>query len=122
VSRDAVSQASQIVKSMAAKSKPLQKAALLLNALEPGLTLEVARELGEREVKNVLAELDRLPKSSVESVAIINEFFCIHRLWTTVGGPLTDADQILEALERWARRNPRRLARLLKESWLAPRG
>ncbi|NDD28083.1 MAG: hypothetical protein EB084_07440 [Proteobacteria bacterium] len=122
MSRDAVSQASQIVKSMAAKSKPLQKAALLLNALEPGLTLEVARELGEREVKNVLAELDRLPKSSVESVAIINEFFCIHRLWTTVGGPLTDADQILEALERWARRNPRRLARLLKESWLAPRG
>ena len=122
MSRDAVSQASQIVKSMAAKSKPLQKAALLLNALEPGLTLEVARELGEREVKNVLAELDRLPKSSVESVAIINEFFCIHRLWITVGGPLTDADQILEALERWARRNPRRLARLLKESWLAPRG
>lgn len=119
--RDAIREASNIVKSHVAKSKPLQKAAILLNALSPELTVEVSRGFTEREIKGLMPEMSRLPASSVESVAVINEFFCLHRLWTAVGGPLTDARQILEALEIWAGRNPRRLARLLKESWMAPR-
>lgn len=121
MSRDAIREASNIVKSHVAKSKPLQKAAILLNSLSPELTVEVSRGFTEREIRGLMPELTRLPPSSVESVAVINEFFCIHRLWTTVGGPLTDAQQIIDALERWAARNPRRLARLLKESWLSPR-
>jgi len=120
--RDAVQEAANIVKGYAARSKPLQKAAILLNALSPEVTVEVSRGFSEREIKGLLPEMTRLPYSnSIETVAVINEFFYIHRLWAAVGGPLSDSQDILRALERWAGRNPRRLAKLLKESWLSPR-
>jgi hypothetical protein len=122
VPRDAVREASNIVKGFVARSKPLQKAAILLNALSPEVTVEVSRGLTEREIRGLLPEMTRQPyANSIETVVIINEFFHIHRLWTSVGGPLEDSSEILRALERWATRNPRRLARLLKESWLSPR-
>lgn len=119
MSTDVVHEASRIVEGLVARSKPLLKAALLLNSLSPELTVEVSRGLTEREIKRLLPELRHLPSSSVASIAVVSEFFSQHRLWTAVGGPLHDAAQIIDALERWAARNPRRLARLLKESWLA---
>jgi flagellar motor switch protein FliG len=122
MAREIVSEASNVVKSYAARSKPLQKAAILLNSLSPEVTVEVSRGLTEREIKGLLPEMTRLPHSnSIETVAIVNEFFHIHRLWAVVGGQLSDSQEILRALERWASRNPRRLAKLLKESWLHPR-
>lgn len=122
VRRDPIREASNIVKSYVARSKPLQKAAILLNCLSPEVTVEVSRGFTEREIKGLLPEMTRLPyTNSIETVAIINEFFYIHRLWPTVGGPYDDSQEILQALERWASRNPRRLAKLLKESWLSPR-
>jgi flagellar motor switch protein FliG len=120
--REAISEAAQIVKSYVAKAKPLQKAAILLNCLTPEVTVEVSRGLSEREIKTLMPEMERLPYSnSIESVAVINEFFHIHRLWPAVGGVMSDSQDILRALEKWSARNPRRLAKLLKESWLSPR-
>lgn len=120
--KDAMREACNIVKSHVARSKPLQKAAILLNSLTPEVTMEVSRGLTEREVRGLLPEMTKLPCSnSIETVAIVNEFFHIHRLWPSLGGPMDDSQEILRALERWAARNPRRLARLLKESWLSPR-
>jgi len=120
--RDPIREASNIVKSFVARSKPLQKAAILLNSLSPEVTVEVSRGFTEREIKGLLPEMTRLPyANSIETVAIISEFFHIHRLWPSVGGSLTESEEILRALERWASRNPRRLAKLLKESWLSPR-
>jgi len=122
VPRGAIEEASNVVKSYTARYKPLQKAAILLNSLSPEVTVEVSRGLTEREIKCLLPEMTRLPYSnSIETVAIINEFFHIHRLWPVVGGPMSDSQEILRALERWAGRNPRRLAKLLKESWMSPR-
>lgn len=122
VRRDPIREASNIVKSHVARSKPLLKAAILLSSLSPEVTVEVSRGFTERDVKGLLPEMTRLPyANSIETVAIINEFFHIHRLWPSVGGPLSDSHEILQALERWATRNPRRLAKLLKESWLSPR-
>lgn len=122
MSRDVVAEAAKVVKGHAARQKPLQKAAILLNCLSPEVTVEVSRGLSEREIKGLLPEMTKLPYSnSIETVAIINEFFHIHRLWPSVGGSLSDSQEILTALERWAARNPRKLAKLLKESWLSPR-
>ena len=122
VSRDAAREASNIVKGQVARLKPLHKAAILLHALRDETTREVTRGLREFEVKGLLAEIDRLPDcTSVETVAVVHEFFHIHRLFSSLGDALETSDDILKAVERWASRHPRRLALLLKESWLSPR-
>ncbi len=51
--REIVQEAAQVVKSYAARSKPLQKATILLNCLSPEVTLEVSRGLTERELSRV---------------------------------------------------------------------
>ncbi|MBM3460842.1 MAG: hypothetical protein FJX76_01950 [Armatimonadetes bacterium] len=122
IPRDPLHEAAAIVKGFAARVKPLHKAAILLNCLSPEVTVEVSRGLTEREIKGLLPEMTRLQHSNtIETVAIVNEFFHLHRLWPTLGGPLDDPGEIVRAMERWAGRNPRRLAKLLKESWLSPR-
>jgi flagellar motor switch protein FliG len=115
-------EASRLVKEQVARLKPVQKTAVLLRALSDDTVREVSRSLTEEEVRVLLVEMNRMPTaSSVETVGVINEFLHIHKLWAPLGGVLTDSQQILDGLHRWAARNPRRMARLLRESWLSGR-
>lgn len=122
MARGVVAAASEVVASCVARTKPLQKAAVLLNCLTPETLMEVSRNLTERDVNRVLPEMKRLPGSmSVEVLLVVNEFFTVHRLEKALGGIPTEARAMVAALECWAARNPRRMARLLKDSWLSPR-
>ncbi len=115
-------EASRLIKEQVAKLKPVQKTAVLLHALNEDIVREVSRNLSEAEVRVLLPEMNRFPNaSSVETVGVINEFLHIHKLWGGLGGVMTDSQEILDALQRWATRNPRRMARLLRESWLSGR-
>ena len=122
MSRTVLAEAAQLVKACAARNKPLKKAAILLNCLSSEVLVEVARAFTECEMKQLTPEVTKLPCArTVESVAVVSEFFCIHRLWSVVGGDLEDSREILKALDSWAGANPRKLARLLRESWMSPR-
>jgi flagellar motor switch protein FliG len=116
-------EASRLVKEQVARLKPVQKAAVLLHALSNDVIREVSRNLTESEVRALLPEMNRFPNSSsVETVGVVNEFLHIHKMWQSLGrSVLNDGQAMLEALQRWATRNPRRVAALLRESWLSGR-
>lgn len=122
MARGIVAEAAHVVCSFVARTKPLQKAAVLLNCLTPETVMEVSRALGERDVNRLLSEMTRLPSSvSVETLLVVHEFFRIHRLENALGGIPDEPRAVVATLECWAARNPRRLGRLLKDSWLSPR-
>jgi len=120
---DIIQEASAILKLYVSRFRNVQKAAIMLNALSSDTSLEVLRYMTERENKLLVPELRKMPyTNSVETVAVIDEFLAKENLWDILGGHLTHPDEILPALEKWAKKNPRKLARLMKELWLAKSG
>ncbi len=115
-------EANEILKHYVGRLKAHQKAAILLNALTSEVTIEVSRGFTEREIQVLLPEMSKLSNtSSIETLAVINEFFGLHNLWPIMDNAASNSDLMVHQLERWARKNPRRLARLLRDSWLAAR-
>jgi flagellar motor switch protein FliG len=120
MSHDIIQEASAILKFYVSKFRNVQKAAILLNSLSPDTSLEVLRYMTEKENRVLVPELRKMPyTNSVETVAVIDEFLQKENLWEILGGHLTHPDEILPALEKWAKKNPRKLARLMKELWLS---
>ncbi|MHB2021068.1 MAG: hypothetical protein ACYCW6_29380 [Candidatus Xenobia bacterium] len=119
MARDMVREATRLVKDQVARLKPVRKAAILLHSLPSELSREVARNLSDTELQQLTAEQDALPdQASVEAVGVLNEFLHVHRLWPALGVMTAEGPEILASVHRWAARNPRRLASLLRESWL----
>lgn len=111
--------ATVILRSYVTGLQPCLKAAVLLNALSPGVTLEVYRYLKKREVELLMDQMEQVPHThSIETLAVIDEFFGDQNLRHVIQVSVTQSDEMVSALERWARRNPRKLACFLQEKWL----
>ena len=120
--RGIMAEAVEIVCGHVARTKPIRKAAVLLNALSPQTVLDVSRALGERDVHRLLGEMTRLPPGiSVETILVLHEFVQIHRLEKALGSIPSEPGMAVAHLDGWAARNPRQFGRLLKGSWLCPR-
>jgi len=96
-----------------------QKAAVIINALSPGVKLEVYRYLSSPEVQRLMDQMEGLPHcNSIETLAVIDEFFSCNNLWHVMRVRVKESAEMVSALERWARRNPRKLAVFLRDRWL----
>jgi flagellar motor switch protein FliG len=120
MSKEIIREATSVLKLYVSRFKSVQKAAILLNSVAPETSLEVSRYLTEKDNKSLLPELHKMPyTNSIETLAVIDEFLEEENLWAVVGVSLKQPEEILPALEKWAQKNPRKLARMIKELWLS---
>jgi|WetSurMetagenome_2_1015567.scaffolds.fasta_scaffold1416526_1 hypothetical protein len=109
----------EVLKKHIARQDPLQKAAVLLSALSTETVLGISRDFSERELRALIPAMAALPYGhTVETFAIVDEFFHHNHLWEIVGTSLVDGEEIIKAFEEWARKNSRQLSRYLKSTWL----
>jgi hypothetical protein len=109
----------EVLRKHIARQDPLKKAAVLLSALSTETVLTISRDFSERELRALIPVMAALPYGhSVETLAIVDEFFHNNHLWETVGTSLVEAEEIIRAFEEWARKNSKQLSRCLKSTWL----
>ncbi|MCD6309648.1 MAG: hypothetical protein J7M18_02975 [Candidatus Eremiobacteraeota bacterium] len=116
---DAFSQALEILHAQINKISPFEKAALLLGSLPPEIMIEASMEFSETDIKRILPEIGKVFDSfSIEVDAVIDEFLRLHGLWPMMEQRGMETELLSTKFSYWAKRNPRRLGRLLKASWL----
>lgn len=117
-----INEARTVLLKCVARKEPLWKASVLLNALPADVIINVSREFRERDIRAILSVMSTMVSvQSIETVAVINDFFIIHDLWNTVGTALSEAGEITDAFIDWASQNPGQLGRLLKGTLLPRR-